>query len=44
MNITECSIEGVKIIEPDVHKDERGFFYESYHKEKYKEYINSFTA
>ena len=40
MNITECSIEGVKIIEPDVHKDERGFFYESYHKEKYKELIN----
>ena len=40
MNITECPIEGVKIIEPDVHEDERGFFYESYHKEKYKELIN----
>ena len=40
MNITECSIEGVRIIVPDVHEDERGFFYESYHQDKYKKLIN----
>lgn len=40
MNITECAIEGVKIIEPDVFEDERGFFHETYHKDKYKELIN----
>ena len=40
MNITKCSIEGVRIIEPDVYEDERGFFYESYHQEKYKNLIN----
>tara|TARA_B100001175_G_scaffold41955_1_gene31226 strand:- start:8690 stop:9244 length:555 start_codon:yes stop_codon:yes gene_type:complete len=40
MNITECSIEGVRIIKPDVYEDERGFFYESYHQDKYKKLIN----
>ena len=40
MKITKCSIEGVRIIEPDVYEDERGFFYESYHQEKYKNLIN----
>ena len=40
MNITECSIEGVRIIKPDVYEDERGFFYESYHLDKYKKLIN----
>ena len=40
MYITECLIEGVRIIEPDVYEDERGFFYESYHQEKYKNLIN----
>lgn len=28
--VTSCEIEGVKIIEPGVHYDERGYFYESY--------------
>ncbi len=40
MKITECSIEGVRIIKPDVYEDERGFFYESYHADKYKKLIN----
>jgi dTDP-4-dehydrorhamnose 3,5-epimerase len=29
-------LPGVIIIEPDVHRDERGFFLESYHEEKYR--------
>jgi dTDP-4-dehydrorhamnose 3,5-epimerase len=29
-------IEGLVIIEPDVHRDTRGFFVESYHAEKYR--------
>ena len=38
MNIITTSIEGVLIIEPDVFKDNRGFFMETYHHERYKEY------
>jgi len=30
-------IEGVVIVEPDVHRDARGFFLESYHERKYHE-------
>ena len=37
MNSTNCSIEGVKIIEPLVFEDKRGFFFESYNKDRYKE-------
>ena len=40
MNFKKCIIEGVRIIEPDVHEDERGFFYETYHQNKYKKLIN----
>lgn len=37
-------LDGAVIIEPQVFKDERGFFYESYHLEKYKEIgIKSFV-
>ena len=32
---TETSIPGVLLIEPDVFKDDRGFFLETYHQEKY---------
>lgn len=39
MNIDNCIIEGVKIIEPSVFEDERGFFFESYHQAKYKELV-----
>lgn len=37
MNMTETKLEGVKIIEPNVFHDKRGFFTESYNKEKFKE-------
>lgn len=37
MNITETEIHEVKIIEPDVFGDNRGWFYESYSYKKFKE-------
>ena len=36
MNITKSPL-GIYIIRPNIHEDERGIFYESYHKEKYLE-------
>jgi dTDP-4-dehydrorhamnose 3,5-epimerase len=35
MNVIDTSIEGVKIIEPKVFGDERGYFFESWQKEKF---------
>ncbi len=35
MKIHKTELDGVLIIEPDVFKDSRGFFFESYNKEKY---------
>ena len=32
-----CEIEGLKIITPDVRADERGYFFESYHYEAYRD-------
>lgn len=37
MNITTTHIEGLLIIEPRVFQDNRGYFYESYNKQKYTE-------
>ena len=34
MNIINTSIEGVFIIEPAVHRDDRGYFLETYRKDK----------
>ncbi len=36
MKFIECKLKGVFIIEPDVFRDSRGFFLESYHIEKFK--------
>ncbi|SFE76654.1 dTDP-4-dehydrorhamnose 3,5-epimerase [Thermophagus xiamenensis] len=36
MKIQETKIPGLVIIEPVVHKDQRGFFFESYHEERYQ--------
>ncbi len=38
MNIISTSLEGVLIIEPKVFKDQRGFFMETYHQEKYRQH------
>lgn len=37
MNAIKCHLDGVLLIEPDVISDERGFFYESFQKEKYEQ-------
>ncbi|MCD4711004.1 MAG: dTDP-4-dehydrorhamnose 3,5-epimerase [Bacteroidales bacterium] len=34
MKVEETGIEGLLVLEPRVFKDPRGFFYESYHKER----------
>jgi len=39
MKITPLRIPDVKLIEPDVFQDERGFFYESFNQQKFKETI-----
>ncbi|HEX6201657.1 MAG TPA: dTDP-4-dehydrorhamnose 3,5-epimerase [Thermoanaerobaculia bacterium] len=36
MRFRETAIPGVLVVEPDVHRDERGFFLETYHREKYR--------
>ena len=36
MKVIETSLPGVVVVEPAVHGDARGFFYESYNAEKYK--------
>ncbi len=35
MKFRKTEIPGVVLIEPDMHRDERGFFLESYHQRKY---------
>jgi len=37
MKVLPTSLDGVLIIEPDVFKDKRGFFSETYHKDRYSE-------
>ena len=42
MNITRCpEIDGLIIIEPDVYRDERGYFMESFSAAKYEEICNT---
>jgi dTDP-4-dehydrorhamnose 3,5-epimerase len=36
MNIIDTELEEIKIIEPSVFEDERGFFMETYHKKRYQ--------
>lgn len=35
ISVTTCEIEGLRVIEPKVFKDERGYFYESYNYNDY---------
>ena len=39
MKVTHLKIPDVKLIEPDVFEDERGFFYESFNQQKFNEAI-----
>ncbi len=41
MKINKTFIEGLLIIKPQLFKDDRGFFYESYNKNKLKKNINT---
>lgn len=37
MKLTETELPGVILVEPTVHRDHRGFFLETYHRDKYTE-------
>lgn len=37
MRVVETPLPGVKIIEPAIHRDPRGFFLETYHRHRYAE-------
>ena len=39
MNIEETPLEGLKIITPSIFGDERGFFMESFHEERYRKEV-----
>ena len=39
MRFTETGLPGVMLIEPDVYRDERGFFLETYNADRYGEHI-----
>jgi len=38
MRVVPTTIPGVLVIEPDVHRDGRGFFLETYHADRYREH------
>ncbi len=37
MTVIELDLPGVKVVEPAVHRDQRGFFLETYHQRRYAE-------
>ena len=37
IKVTKCPIEGLYILEPEVYKDERGYFTESYNRKDFKD-------
>ncbi|MDD4720437.1 MAG: dTDP-4-dehydrorhamnose 3,5-epimerase [Bacteroides sp.] len=41
MHYTQTEIDGVWLIEPKIHKDSRGYFFESYRKEQFAENIGA---
>ena len=40
MKVTSLKIKDVKLIEPDIFKDERGLFYESFNQQKFNEAVS----
>jgi len=41
MKVTESGIKGVYTIEPDVYEDDRGFFMETFHIERYRKLLGT---
>lgn len=41
MKVIENDIPGLKIIQPNIFGDERGFFLETYHKDRYKDILET---
>ena len=41
MHYIQTEIDGVWLIEPKIHKDSRGYFFESYRKEQFAENIGA---
>lgn len=39
MNVIETNLPGVRLIEPDVYGDARGFFMETFHERRYREEV-----
>ncbi len=37
MNVARTAIEGLLVIEPDIYRDERGYFFESFNSSRYRE-------
>ena len=37
MNVTKADIEGLLVVEPDIFRDDRGYFLESYNSDRYRE-------
>ena len=37
MRFVDAGLPGVLVVEPDVHRDDRGFFLETYHRDKYRQ-------
>lgn len=44
MKVTETEFPGLVVIEPTVYGDDRGYFFESYHEEKFKEFGAQFRS
>lgn len=41
MEVIETNIEGLKIIRPNIYKDERGYFIESYSQKRFQELVSN---
>ena len=43
MKIKETSLDGVLIIQPNVFKDERGYFFEPFNEQSFKKYVKKYN-
>ena len=40
MKVIESMIKGVKVIEPEIHEDQRGYFLETFQAKRYRDMLN----